>query len=408
MPAFLATAASRCDALRDHIGATVRTQDLIELWHSELLPFFHECNHMLEAAGRQDGSAIVYVRQTLRKLVGDADASAILSGLNIAESQLESLGLLIGLSQLACGQIDRATFAQRYGHRGPHEFEVSLPRPAEQLDWIERQLAGLRTSPVDVDTLLARQKAAQTAAWKCLEQRYPRKVAGIRRRVDRAATAFRAREATRSEVIRMFWALRTFVLRAGELSGQGDDLFFLSIDEILALLGGNKTALAYIPTRRVTYERYAALPAYPTLIRGRFDPFTWAADPQRRSDLFEADGNSVPASTTITGFGGAAGVVEGQVRVLATSDEGDQLQVGEILVTTVTNVGWTPLFPRAAAVVTDVGAPLSHAAIVARELGIPAVVGCGNATMRLHTGDWVRVDGGRGTVEVLRETGSEI
>jgi pyruvate,water dikinase len=79
---------------------------------------------------------------------------------------------------------------------------------------------------------------------------------------------------------------------------------------------------------------------------------------------------------------------------------------GEILVTIITNVGWTPLFPRAAAVVTDVGAPLSHAAIVARELGIPAVVGCGNATMRLHTGDLVRVNGGQGTVEVLRAADS--
>src|SRR5918999_3855236 len=75
--------------------------------------------------------------------------------------------------------------------------------------------------------------------------------------------------------------------------------------------------------------------------------------------------------------------------------------VGEIRVTTVRNIGGTPLFPRGAAVVTDVGAPLSHAAIVARELGIPAVVGCGNATMRLRTGDRVRVDGSAGTVEVL-------
>jgi len=84
-----------------------------------------------------------------------------------------------------------------------------------------------------------------------------------------------------------------------------------------------------------------------------------------------------------------------------TVDDGDALRAGEVLVTSVTNVGWTPLFPRAAAVVTDVGAPLSHAAIVARELGIPAVVGCGNATMRLRTGDRLRVDGERGTVEVL-------
>ncbi len=62
----------------------------------------------------------------------------------------------------------------------------------------------------------------------------------------------------------------------------------------------------------------------------------------------------------------------------------------------------SPLFPRADAMVTDVGAPLSPAAIVARELGIPAVVGCGNATMCLHTGDRVRIDGGQGTVEILQ------
>jgi phosphoenolpyruvate synthase/pyruvate phosphate dikinase len=67
------------------------------------------------------------------------------------------------------------------------------------------------------------------------------------------------------------------------------------------------------------------------------------------------------------------------------------------------NIGWTPIFPRAAAVVTDVGAPLSHAAIVARELGIPAVVGCGNATMLVHSGDRIRVDGGTGTVELLHQ-----
>jgi pyruvate,water dikinase len=108
---------------------------------------------------------------------------------------------------------------------------------------------------------------------------------------------------------------------------------------------------------------------------------------------------------TITGFAGAAGIVEGLVRRLDSPQEGDQLRPGEILVTATTNVGWTLLFPRLSAVVTDVGAPLSHAAIVARELGIPAVVGCGNATMYLHTGDRVRVDGGQGVVQVLERAG---
>jgi pyruvate,water dikinase len=93
--------------------------------------------------------------------------------------------------------------------------------------------------------------------------------------------------------------------------------------------------------------------------------------------------------------------VEGVVQRIDSPYGGDRLQPGEILVANTTNVGWTPLFPRAAAVVTDVGGSLSHAAIVARELGIPAVVGCGDATSRLKTGDLVLVDGKRGVVEIL-------
>jgi len=88
---------------------------------------------------------------------------------------------------------------------------------------------------------------------------------------------------------------------------------------------------------------------------------------------------------------------------LSSTEEGEKLETGEILVASTTNVGWTPLFPRAAAIITDIGAPLSHAAIVARELGIPAVVGCGNATARLKTGDRVIVDGGQGVVHILIE-----
>ena len=177
---------------------------------------------------------------------------------------------------------------------------------------------------------------------------------------------------------------------------------------MLDVLSGDDAARACIPARRETHARYSALPPYPAIIRGRFDPFAWAADPRRRSDLYDAHASDSTAPAppacdvkTITGFAGAAGSVEGLVRRLDRPQEGDQLRPGEILVTATTNVGWTLLFPRAAAIVTDVGAPLSHAAIVARELGIPAVVGCGNATMYLNTGDRVRVDGGQGVVHIL-------
>ncbi len=231
----------------------------------------------------------------------------------------------------------------------------------------------------------------------------PKKAAAARKLIARWAPVARDREAARTEVARSAWVARTWVRRAGQLTGHGEDLFFLELPETVGLLRGDPAPLAQVPARRAAYETYQALPPYPALIRGRFDPIRWAADPNRRSDYYDERARPAKPADTITGFPGAAGVVEGIARVLRTPEDAAQLGDGEILVTTVTNIGWTPIFPRAAAVVTDVGAPLSHAAIVARELGIPAVVGCGNATMLLHSGDRVRVDGSHGTVEVLHQ-----
>jgi pyruvate,water dikinase len=215
------------------------------------------------------------------------------------------------------------------------------------------------------------------------------------------------REAVRSEFTRLAWVARSWVLRVGDLTGTGDGAFFLSFDELLELLAGVSVPASTILARRQTYERYKALPPYPTVIRGRFDPFQWAADPKRRSDVFDSHGFlsniklEAARENVILGMPGSAGRVEGLVRRLDSPDQGDELERGEILVTSQTNIGWTLLFPRVGAVVTDIGAPLSHAAIVARELGIPAVVNCGDATMRLRTGDRVRVDGVQGSVEIL-------
>jgi phosphohistidine swiveling domain-containing protein len=402
LPAFLATAATRCEDLLTRIQAAPSLAALATLWQDELEPYLHECNYMLEAGSKGDGGAFIRIRNTLRKLVGETDTNALLLSTASEASTLASLGPLQGLTQLMHGEIDRAIFTRQYGHHSPHLFELSYPRPAEDPQWIDQQLAGLRSAPTDIMTLLARQKVAQEAAWDRFQRRYPRQAEKLQGKIARARTSTREREATRSELARALWPTRAFVLRAGELTGLGEKLFFLSLKEILALLKGDDSALAAIPERQAIYESYRALPSYPALIRGHFDPFKGAANPQRRSDIFDASGQSAPSADAVTGFPGAPGIVEGRARVVLTVEEGEQLQPGEILVTTLTNIGWTPLFPRASAVVTDVGAPLSHASIVARELGIPAVVGCGNATMRLHTGDWLRVNGELGTVEIIR------
>ncbi|MET1073353.1 MAG: PEP/pyruvate-binding domain-containing protein [Umezawaea sp.] len=391
----------RCDDARARIAETTEPAALARLWHAEVDPLLRDTSRMLAAGARLDGAGLVRIRPWLLELVDEADANALLTGLHTTAGPLASLGPVVGLDRLARGEITRDDFIRDWGHRCPDEFEVSAPRPVEDPAWLDREIASVRDALTDVRTLLARQQETRSAALARFRARHPRKVRTLERRMARAAVAARGREAGRSEVIRAFWVLRAFLLRAGESTGVGEDVFFLAVDEVLALLDGDRAALDRVAARRETHRRYAALPPYPTLVRGHFDPFRWAADPDRRSDVFDETRDVTPLGDAVTGFAGAAGIVEGVVRVLTSVADGAALETGEVLVTTVTNIGWTPLFPRAAAVVTDIGAPLSHAAIVARELGIPAVVGTGNATSRLHTGDRVRVDGGRGTVEVL-------
>jgi pyruvate,water dikinase len=409
-PQFLATNPGRCQVLRRQIRQTRLNAGLAALWQEEILPTLADGMWLLGGA-TQPLEATAKLKKELVQLVGEADANALFSNLSRQGSGvgndgelLASLGPVVGVAWVARGKISRAEYLEAYGHRGPHEAEVSMPRPAEDPGWLDQQLAEYAKSPVDVDALLARRREDFEEAWLRLQARYPKKAPKLRSQIERVGPAARLREAVRDEITRFLWVEREWALRAGALTGLGDDIFLLTIDEVLDLLSGDDAATVHIPARRKTYDRYRALPPYPMVIRGSFDPFRWAADPDRRYDVYDATA-AAPTSTldTLSGFAGAAGLVEGRVRVLDGPEQGNELRAGEILVAVTTNVGWTPLFPRAAAVVTDVGAPLSHAAIVARELGIPAVVGCGSATTRLHTGDRVRVDGGRGVVQILNE-----
>jgi pyruvate,water dikinase len=401
LDAYLAAHPALCDHRRAQIAEMTTRIQLADLWTEVLSREFHRVSWMLSAATRSSGASFITTRKRLQSLVGDAAANALTAGLRAEAGQLASLGLLDGLDQLASGEIDRETFNRRYGHRGPHEFEISLPRPGEDPEWIDRQLAERAESPTSYHDLLAAQEQRRRAAWAELEQRHPVQARILHHQLRGWAKISRDRERARSEVIRYFWVLRAYALQAGALTGLADDIFFLDKAEILRVLHGGTIGPRLIKQRRAAHQAYSALPPYPALIRGTFNPYQWAADPNRRSDVYIA-GSTGEADVAVRGFPGSAGVVEARVRVLNDAAHGAALQPGEALVTTITNVGWTPLFPRAAAVITDVGAPLSHAAIVARELGIPAVVGCGNATMRLRTGDLVRVDGTAGTVEVLQ------
>ena len=399
IPGFVKDTPVWCRTLRERIQGLDDPVALAALWRDELDPYFRFGTAMASAA---NSSQQVPLQANLRKLVGAEDANALLSNLG-GQEYLASLGPVVNLARVARGELSRAAYLEQYGHRGPHEFELARPQPVDDPAWLDKQLADFVQSPYDVEALLDKQRVKYEAAWERFCKCYPHKVKRTQAQLAETARLARQREAARSELTRVMGVMRFFALRAGELSGLGEDVFYMTIDELLAALGGDKSACGYLEARKRTYARYQALPPYPPVICGRFDPFQWAADPKRRGDVYDAQSPGPrPDSNMISGFAGASGVVEGLVRRIDQMQDGHLLQPGEILVTMTTNVGWTPLFPRAAAIITDVGAPLSHAAIVARELGIPAVVGCNDATMRLNTGDRVRVNGGQGTVEILK------
>jgi pyruvate,water dikinase len=121
-----------------------------------------------------------------------------------------------------------------------------------------------------------------------------------------------------------------------------------------------------------------------------------------------ADGDERPDGEpdTLRGIAASPGVAEGLARVVADATRLDEVQQGEILVSRCTTPSWAPIFGRVSAAVADIGGVMSHAAIVAREYGLPAVVGTGLGTQRIRTGQRIRVDGNRGVVELLEEAES--
>jgi pyruvate,water dikinase len=132
------------------------------------------------------------------------------------------------------------------------------------------------------------------------------------------------------------------------------------------------------------------------------DPVTvmlWGITTERVREWL--DGSDGTEGGVLAGVPGSTGVAEGLARVIHQPDQLDQLEEGEVLVAPSTSTSWTPAFRKSAAAVLDIGGVMSHAAIVAREYGLPAVLGIGSATTAIKTGDRVRVDGDAGIVTIL-------
>ena len=193
--------------------------------------------------------------------------------------------------------------------------------------------------------------------------------------------------------------LRRFVLRVGRrLVRDGaldaaDDVLFLTRREVPDVLAGSLDARPLVAERRREHARRQAI--RPPRVVGK--------PKSESSEADRFDGGRFPpdADGTLRGTGASAGVARGPARVVNGPDDFERVRVGDIIVAPASNPGWVPLFSIAAGFVTDTGGVLSHAAVVAREFGLPAVVGLGDATTRIADGRIVEIDGAAGLVRFV-------
>ena len=216
----------------------------------------------------------------------------------------------------------------------------------------------------------------------------------------------RDRENLRFERTRLFGRVRRIFLEAGRrLFAEGvlddaRDVFHLELDEIVAYVEGaaacgDLRGLAGV--RRRAFERYAELEAP----ADRFETFgaPYIANSYAGSAAIPAGEGEAGGDDGLRGIGCCPGVVRGRARVIR-DPRGAELKQGEILVAERTDPGWIMLFPAAAGILVERGSLLSHSAIVAREMGIPAIVSIAGVTSRIESGRWIEMDGARGTVRL--------
>ena len=199
-------------------------------------------------------------------------------------------------------------------------------------------------------------------------------------------------------------------LAAEGLLADADLVFFCTHVELGLLCGASDARaappLAWIRGRAALRRRVQ--PAFEDLrfaemSVGRPEPEAEAS--ACRADSAGATGSTPDAATTLRGMPVSHGVVEARARVVRTLADAAALESGEVMVAPHTDVGWTPCFTLVAGLVTELGGLLSHGAVVAREYGLPCVVGIANATALVRDGDMVRLDGGAGTLTVLSRSG---
>lgn len=380
-------------ARRPEVGDRLVWEPEIIRWRAELLPRYRSLVDQHTAAVES---------------ADDAELCAIIDEIaGVAGDYLQSISMIAGNAWKVEGVL--AAFYARHLRPtlgGSHQTLVSgleQPRPLapyaiQSLDWFRPTVGELglpgatpRAHSVVVEERLRAEEA-------CRAQLDGRRRADFDRVLALAQKYARIREEQVADLTLGWPLMRRALARVGEscvargVVGRAEDVYFLHRDEILS----DESYASSVGERRMLWARNRKLS--PPLVVGEMPKF-----------VEKMQGDAIAAMRTpadhregaLEGMPASSGRADGVARVILDLADADRLGDGEILVTSATTPAWTPLFARAAAVITDGGSLAAHASLVAREYGIPAVVALGDATHRIIDGEHITVDGSAGVVEVL-------
>lgn len=304
-------------------------------------------------------------------------------------------------------------FLDNYGFRCVNELKLEEPDLHDDPSFVVQAVASyVRMKAYSIADMEERERAIRAGA----EKKVSGKLSGPRRLLffwvlKQARKAVRNRENLRFARTKifgiarhMFRAMGAHLARLGVID-RAEDVFYLTVDEIMGYVEGRPPTLrlrTLANARKVEFDGYRKTPAPPDrfLVYGAVGASLGWPQILADSDLLRGVGQSADPNV-LKGIPCCPGVVEGTVRVVREMKDAKGIQ-GEILVTERTDPGWVPLYPSCSGLLIERGSLLSHSAVVARELGLPAIVGISGGLMRkLETGMRVRVDGGAGEVRIL-------
>jgi pyruvate,water dikinase len=336
------------------------------------------------------------VLDQLRILVEGAGRPDLLLELSRGGGSLEETEMLEMLWEVSRGRVGVEDFLGQYGFHGPGEASASATVWRENPAALEPLLATYRSMPEDrAPHLLAPQvaahRAAASAALMAVLPRHKRPIAAFLLKLS--DTMWPLRETGKATLLHSIDVGRASSRRIGECLvkedriEEVDDVAYLTVNELVSD-DGRTDWRETVAFRRAKRAEYLLIDL----------PQTWEGVPTVTQVAARA---AATGAAWLDGISGSPGVAEGVVRIVRDPMM-DSFDDGEVLVCETTDPSWASLFLAASALVIDVGSPMSHGAIVARELGLPCVINTRTGTRELCTGDRVRVDGTGGRVEILQ------